>query len=65
MLAVLRPYVRAEDSRNRSTVGTGLSLAISNELAQALGGRLVLGQRNDGAGLGARVELPAPATDSA
>ena len=56
--AVLQPYVRLEDSRNRGTGGTGLGLAIANELAKALGGRLVLGPRDDGAGLQARVELP-------
>jgi signal transduction histidine kinase len=58
LAAVLQPYVRLEDSRNRGTGGTGLGLAIANELAQALGGRLVLGPREDGAGLQARVELP-------
>lgn len=56
--AVLRPYVRLEDSRNRGTGGTGLGLAIASELAKALGGRLVLGPRGDGPGLEARVELP-------
>lgn len=60
LAAVLQPYVRLEDSRNRGTGGTGLGLAIANELAQALGGRLVLGPREDGAGLEARVELPGP-----
>ena len=58
LAAVLQPYVRLEDSRNRSTGGTGLGLAIANELAQALGGRLVLGPREEGEGLEARVELP-------
>jgi len=39
--------------------GNGLGLAIASELAKALGGRLVLGPRADGAqGLEARVELP-------
>jgi signal transduction histidine kinase len=58
LAAVLQPYVRLEDSRNRGTGGTGLGLAIANELAQALGGRLVLGPREDGGeGLEARVEL--------
>ncbi|MCE1193425.1 MAG: HAMP domain-containing histidine kinase [Acidovorax sp.] len=56
--AVLQPYVRLEDSRNRGTGGTGLGLAIASELAKALGGRLVLGPRGDGPGLEARVELP-------
>ena len=58
LAAVLQPYVRLEDSRNRGTGGTGLGLAIANELAQALGGRLVLGPREEGQGLEARVELP-------
>ena len=59
LAAVLQPYVRLEDSRNRGTGGTGLGLAIASELAKALGGRLVLGPRMDGAqGLEARVELP-------
>jgi len=59
LAAVLQPYVRLEDSRNRGTGGTGLGLAIASELAKALGGRLVLGPRADGAqGLEARVELP-------
>ncbi len=58
LTAVLQPYVRLEDSRNRSTGGTGLGLAIANELTQALGGRLVLGPREEGVGLEARVELP-------
>ena len=58
LAAVVQPYVRLEDSRNRGTGGTGLGLAIANELAKALGGRLVLGQRAEGPGLEARVELP-------
>ena len=59
LATVLQPYVRLEDSRNRGTGGTGLGLAIASELAKALGGRLVLGPRADGAqGLEARVELP-------
>lgn len=58
LAAVLQPYVRLEDSRNRGTGGTGLGLAIASELAKALGGRLVLAQREDGGeGLEARVEL--------
>jgi signal transduction histidine kinase len=54
--AVLQPYVRLEDSRNRVTGGAGLGLAIANELAKALGAHLVLMQRDDGPGLEARVE---------
>ncbi len=58
LTAVLQPYVRLEDSRNRGTGGTGLGLAIASELAKALGGRLVLAPREGGEGLEARVELP-------
>lgn len=65
LAAVLQPYVRLEDSRSRSTGGTGLGLAIANELARALGGRLVLGPREEGEGLEARVELPATQRASA
>jgi signal transduction histidine kinase len=56
--AVLQPYVRLEDSRNRHTGGTGLGLAIASELAKAVGGKLVLGARKDGKkGLEAMVEV--------
>jgi signal transduction histidine kinase len=57
--AVLQPFVRLEDSRSRDTGGTGLGLAIANQLAQALDGRLVLGDRAGG-GLEARLELRPP-----
>ena len=58
--AALQPFQRLERSRSRATGGTGLGLAIASQLAQALGGRLVLGAR-EGGGLEARVELaPAP-----
>ncbi|MBL0730038.1 ATP-binding protein [Piscinibacter sp. HJYY11] len=52
---VMQPFVRLEDSRHRSTGGTGLGLAIAHQLAQGLGGRLVLGPR-DGGGLDARFD---------
>jgi len=55
---VLQPFVRLESSRNRATGGAGLGLAIANELAQALGGSLVLGNR-EGGGLRAELTLPA------
>jgi signal transduction histidine kinase len=57
--AVLQPFVRLEDSRHRSTGGTGLGLAIASQLAQGLGGRLVLGAR-EGGGLAARFDAAAP-----
>ncbi|MFC4314319.1 sensor histidine kinase [Steroidobacter flavus] len=54
--AVLQPFHRLETSRCRSSGGTGLGLAIAQQLAQALGGNLVLSNR-DGGGLRARVTL--------
>ena len=53
---VLKPFYRVESSRNRSTGGTGLGLAIAHQLIQAMGGRLILSNRDSG-GLCARIEL--------
>ena len=53
---VLQPFTRLEPSRNRSTGGTGLGLAIALQLAQALGGRLRLSNR-EGGGLQATLTL--------
>lgn len=55
--AVMQPFVRLESSRNRATGGAGLGLFIARELAQRLGGTLVLGAR-DGGGLQAELRLP-------
>jgi len=48
--AVLQPFYRVESSRNRDTGGTGLGLAIAQQLAHAIGGNLMLSNR-DGGGL--------------
>ncbi|HEK1690995.1 TPA: HAMP domain-containing histidine kinase [Pseudomonas putida] len=53
---VLKPFYRVESSRNRSTGGTGLGLAIAHQLIQAMGGQLVLSNRQGG-GLCAQIEL--------
>ncbi|WP_164274370.1 HAMP domain-containing sensor histidine kinase [Stenotrophomonas sp. B1-1] len=55
--AVLAPFHRLEQSRNRDTGGTGLGLAIAVQLAQSLGGSLQLRNR-DGGGLQALLQLP-------
>ncbi|WP_420997331.1 ATP-binding protein [Cupriavidus sp. 30B13] len=55
---VMQPFYRLEMSRNRGTGGTGLGLAIAQQLAQALGGRLVLANR-EGGGLQAKLSLSA------
>jgi signal transduction histidine kinase len=56
--AVMRPFVRLEESRNRDTGGTGLGLAIAQQLAAGMGGSLRLCNRADGGGLAAEVVLP-------
>ncbi len=54
--AVLKPFVRLEQSRSRETGGTGLGLAIAHELTAAIGGTLTLRNR-EGGGLAAEVRL--------
>jgi len=54
---VLEPFYRVENSRNRDTGGTGLGLAIAQQLALALGGSLMLSNR-EGGGLCAELKLP-------
>lgn len=60
--AVLKPFYRVDQSRNRETGGTGLGLAIAARLAGILGGALELSNRPDG-GLEASVTLPAAAAE--
>jgi signal transduction histidine kinase len=54
--AVLQPFYRLEESRNRDTGGTGLGLAIAHQLALAIGGSLSLRNR-PGGGLAAEIVL--------
>jgi protein-histidine pros-kinase len=56
MDAVFEPFVRLENSRNRSTGGVGLGLAIAREAATRCGGTLTL-QNAAGGGLLARLAL--------
>lgn len=55
--AVLEPFVRGEQSRNRETGGAGLGLAVARQAARASGGDLILSNRPEG-GLRARLSLP-------
>jgi signal transduction histidine kinase len=48
LLAVMQPFYRVEDSRNRNTGGAGLGLAIAQQLTHALGGHLALSPREGG-----------------
>lgn len=54
--AVLQPFVRLEQSRNRDTGGTGLGLAIAHQLALAIGATLTLRNRKGG-GLSAEISF--------
>lgn len=60
LAAVLQPFYRLEQSRNRDTGGTGLGLAIAAQLAGQMQGSLTLHNRPEG-GLEARVLLRAAA----
>ncbi len=46
--AVLQPFYRLEDSRNRDTGGTGLGLAIAAQLVSQMDGALRLANRPQG-----------------
>jgi signal transduction histidine kinase len=55
--AMIEPFARAEESRNRNTGGTGIGLALARSIVQAEGGELKLANR-PGGGLSARIILP-------
>ena len=55
--AMLEPFQRGEASRNRTTGGAGLGLAIARAIAEQHGGRLVVANRAQG-GLRAELRLP-------
>ncbi|WP_182510713.1 HAMP domain-containing sensor histidine kinase [Phyllobacterium sp. P30BS-XVII] len=57
--AVLQPFYRLEQSRNRGTGGTGLGLSIAQQLTLAIDGILNLKNR-PGGGLAAEIYLPQP-----
>ena len=54
---MFRPFMRGEPSRNRSTGGTGLGLAVARSIFRAHGGEVTLGDR-PGGGLVATAMLP-------
>lgn len=55
--AVLTPFTRLEESRNRETGGIGLGLALARAIVQNAGGELTLVNR-PGGGLDATITLP-------
>lgn len=58
--ALVEPFARGEQSRNRATGGAGLGLSIAREIAEGEGGKLTLANRSSG-GLDAVIELPVQA----
>ncbi len=57
MSRVLEPFYRLESSRNRSTGGVGMGLAIAADIVARHGGELTLANRPEG-GLRVRLVLP-------
>lgn len=55
--AMLEPFARGEESRNRQTGGSGLGLAIARAIAEQHGGTLALSNR-EGGGLRAEISVP-------
>lgn len=55
--AVFEPFYRAETSRSRSTGGTGLGLAVVQDIISAHHGNVTLQRRKVGHGLSARVQF--------
>jgi signal transduction histidine kinase len=55
--AILEPFVRLEDSRNRRTGGAGLGLAVARSLVEAHGGTISIADAPSG---GARVTVKLP-----
>ena len=58
---VFAPFYRIENSRSRSTGGTGLGLTVARSIIHAHGGDIVLSDRPEG-GLRVKVRLPTPET---
>ena len=54
---MMEPFARGEASRNRTTGGAGLGLAIARAVAEQHGGSLTLSNRSEG-GLAAEIRLP-------
>ena len=55
--ALIEPFARGEESRNRATGGAGLGLSIARDVAEGEGGELTLANR-EGGGLDAVIALP-------
>jgi len=62
--AMLEPFARGENSRNRATGGAGLGLTLARAIADQHGGSLTLSNRAEG-GLRAEFRLPLAGIDQA
>lgn len=60
---LFQPFMQVDSSTTRKFGGTGLGLALSRQLAQAMGGEAILEKSEPGKGSTFRIEVEAPAVD--
>jgi signal transduction histidine kinase len=57
---ILKPFYRLDGSRNRDSGGIGLGLAITQNIVQLHGGKVLISNRAGNAGLHVEIALPRP-----
>lgn len=57
MKKILQLFYRSEIELTRETVGTGIGLALVQQLAQGMGGKVDVVNREPGTGLGVQADL--------
>ena len=55
---ILKPFKRADQSRNSETGGVGLGLSITQDIILSHGGEMSLGRSNAHGGLSVHIKLP-------
>jgi signal transduction histidine kinase len=57
---ILKPFYRLDSSRNRDSGGIGLGLAITQNIVQLHGGKVLISNRAGTSGLRVEIALPRP-----